>query len=88
MIDYEVKTREELSNCIVNFWYNLSEYNYDTLYSEVYDNLGTKEGIERELDVIRDMFDTGYKENEELDNLWNYVNWYKTEFYKKESAEE
>ena len=91
MLEYKLMNREELTDYILEFWLNwgIPEYTgtNEQLYSEIYDNLGTKEGTERELDTIRIEFESGYeeesKEYQDLDKMWNYINWYKTDFYKK-----
>ena len=91
-MDYEVKNIDDLTNCIFDFWTNWCIQGYsgtdDDLRHEIYSNLTSKEGIERELDNIRYEFDTGWSEDsieyQELDKMWNYINWYKTWFYERE----
>lgn len=88
MIEYKLMTREELTDFIIDFWLKWgmpdNEGDYDMLYCEIYENLGTKEGIERELDTVRCHFEIGFeedsKEYQDLDIIWNYINWYKTDF--------
>ena len=88
-MEYKLMNREELTNYTYNFWENWGAFNYeektdDMLKQEIYNNLGSFNGIERELDTIRCEFEAGWnedsKEYEELDKLWNYINWYKTNF--------
>ena len=54
----------------------------------IYNNLETLKGVEEELDMVRSEFDVGWSEDsleyENLDKLWNYLNWYKTDLQKKE----
>lgn len=88
-MEYKVMNREELTDYIYDFWENWGAFNYeertnDALWHEIYDNLDSFEGIERELDTVRNEFESGWEEDsleyEELDKLWNYINWYKTNF--------
>ena len=91
-MEYEVMSREELTDYIYDFWlkWGIPEYEgtYDQLYSEIYNNLETLEGVEKELDMVRCEFDVGFEEDsieyQELDNLWNELNYYKTDLQKKE----
>lgn len=91
-MNYELKNINELTEYIFNFWINWGIPEYpgtdDDLKNEIYTNLQSKEGIEKELDSIRCEFDAAYDENskeyQDLDKIWNYINWYKTDFYKKE----
>lgn len=94
MCEYKLMNREELTDYILDFWLNFGmqehqEEENDYLWTEIYYNLGSFDGIEQELDAIRCEFEKGWSENsreyEELDKLWNYINWYKTNF--KESNE-
>lgn len=92
-MEYKLMSRYELTEYIVDFWSNCANYkdkdrDYDELFEEVYNNLGSLEGIESELDNVRDEFDNGYPEDsieyQKLDEIWNYINWYKTAFGKAE----
>ena len=91
MFEYKLMNREELTDYICNFWleFGIPEYDKDDdhLWHEIYDNLNSKNGIEKELDYIRQEFESGWDENsreyQDLDKLWNYVNWYKTNFWKE-----
>lgn len=94
MQEYKLMSRNELTDYIFDFWLGFGAFNYDDrtdeeLKSIIYNNLGSFKGIENELDAIRYELETGWDENsreyEELDKLWNYINWYKTNF--KESEE-
>lgn len=92
MFEYKLMSREELTKYIFDFWLNwgIPEYTgtNEQLYNEIYNNLGTKEGIERELDSVRCEFDAGFDEEsqsyQDLDKMWNYINWYKTNFQQSE----
>lgn len=95
MIEYELMSREKLTNYIFKFWDDWGAFNYENrsdteIKEDIFNNLGTEEGIENELDFIRDEFESGWDEEsleyERLNEIWNYVNWYKTDFYKKESG--
>lgn len=91
-MEYEVKSIDELTEYICNFWINWGMPEYpgtnEDLKKEVYHNLQSKDGIEKELDSVRCEFDEAWDENskeyQDLDKMWNYINWYKTDFYKKE----
>ena len=92
-IEYNVMTRDDLTNYIFKFWCGwgaseLDERDDTEIKGEIFNNLGTEEGIERELDCLREEFDSGWDEDsleyENLNTLWNYINWYKTDFYNKE----
>ena len=57
----------------------------EEIKNEIKKNLSSFDGIEKELDYIRVEFENGSwnensKEYEELEKLWNYLNWYKTNF--------
>ena len=89
MFEYKLMNKEELTNYIFNFWENWGAFNFeDRTDKELKDiinkNLSSFNGIENELDIIRDEFNSGWNENsieyQELDKLWNYINWYKTNF--------
>ena len=90
-IEYKVMSREELTNYVLDFWlkWDIPEYEEDNdyLYCEIYNNLETLDGVEKELDSARCLFESGIEENtleyENLDKLWNYLNWYKTDLQKK-----
>lgn len=93
MIEYKVMNREELRDYIFDFWNNWGAFNYeerddDEIKYDIYNNLGSLKGIETELDYLRQEFEAGWdedsKEYEDLDKLWNYINWYKTDFQKRE----
>ena len=93
MVDYEVMSIEELNNYIFNFWKNFGAFNYTNkteqeLKNEICNNLKTLNGVEKELDYIRQEFESGWDENsleyQNLDILWNYVNWYKTDLQSRE----
>lgn len=87
-MEYKLMNREELTNYILNFWLNwgIPEYQgtNEQLYDEIYENLGNFEGIEKELDSVRCEFEVGFNTDSleyiNLDKLWNYLNWYKTNF--------
>ena len=84
-------SREELTDYILDFWlsWGIPEYEEDNdyLYCEIYNNLETLDGVEKELDSVRCIFESGVEEDsleyENLDKLWNYLNWYKTALQKE-----
>jgi hypothetical protein len=89
-------SKDELTNYIFNFWEKWGAFIYERrtdeeLKSLISDNLSTFNGIERELDFIREEFDSGWSEDSEeykdLDKLWNYINYYKTNFKEDEEYE-
>ena len=90
MFEYELMNREQLTDYIFKFWENWGAFNHDErdddeIILEIYNNLGNFKGIEREIDAIREEFDSNTWEEdsleyENLDRLWNYINWYKTNF--------
>jgi hypothetical protein len=93
---YELFNRDEMTEYTFNFWLNWGAFNHEErddteIKGEIFDNLGTKDGIERELDYLRQEFESGWDEDsqeyEDLDQLWNYLNWYKTDFYKRNEVE-
>lgn len=92
MYEYKLMNRKDLTDYLLDFWLNWGVPEYEgtneQLYNEIYDNLGTKEGIERELDTIRIEFESGYeedsKEYQDLDEVWENLNSYKTNFYENE----
>lgn len=84
--------RNELADYVFNFWVgfiNLDEYNKteEELFNEIYENLGTLNGVEKELDMVRSAFESGWdeesKEYQDLDDVWNKLNYYKTDLQKK-----
>lgn len=87
-MEYKLMSREELTDYTLDFWLNWGVPEYegsnDYLWHEIYENLGSFEGIEKELDSIRCEFESGFSEDSleyiNLDKLWNYLNWYKTNF--------
>ena len=93
-MEYKLMTREELTEYIYNFWvsWGIPEYEgtLEDLREEIYDSLGTLYGVERELDIVRMEFENGWDENsleyKNLDKLWNYLNWYKTDLQKKQKG--
>lgn len=94
MIEYKLMNREELTDYIFTFWNEWGAFNYiektdSELKKEIYDNLNTLNGIEKEIDYVRQEFENNAWsedsiEYENLDKLWNYLNWYLTDFGKKE----
>ena len=87
-MEYKLMNRKELTDYIFNFWieWGIPEYNGndEDLKNEIYNNLGSFSGIEIELDNIRGAYEIGFNEDsleyENLDKIWNYINWYKTNF--------
>lgn len=84
--------KQELTNYIFNFWENWGAFNYDerddnTIVNKISHNLTTLKGIEKELDYIRNEFENGWEENSleynNLCNLWNELNYYKTKLQKE-----
>lgn len=88
MYEYKLMNRKQLTDYIFKFWldFGIPEYQKsdEELRNEIFNNLGSFGGIEKELDAIRCAFEIGFvedsKEYNELEKLWNYVNWYKTNF--------
>lgn len=84
--------RNELADYVFNFWLgfiNLDEYNKteEELFNEIYENLETLNGVEKELDMVRSAFESGWdeksKEYQDLDDVWNELNYYKTNLQKE-----
>ena len=82
-------TKEKLADYVFKFWDNWGAFNFESatdekIKNEIKKNLSSFDGIEKELDYIRLEFESGWsedsKEYEELEKLWNYLNWYKTNF--------
>lgn len=82
-------TKEELTDYIFSFWDNWGAFNFESatdeeLKNEIKKNLSNSNGIEKELDYIRLEFENGWNENskeyKDLENLWEYLNLYKTNF--------
>lgn len=97
MIEYKLMNRDELTDYIFNWWcewgaFELDEREDEEIKAEIWENLSSKNGIEKELDYIRDEFEKYKDENsveyEELDKIWNYLNWYKTDFWKESENNE
>lgn len=86
--------REELTEYILEFWVNwgIPEYNgtLEDLKNEIYENLGTLKGVDEELTMVSVEFDSGWSEDsieyQNLDNLWNELNYYKTDLQKKQKG--
>lgn len=93
MYEYKVMNIEELTDYIFNFWNNWGAFNYEErldeeIKAEIYSNLKSLVGVEKELDYIRQEFESNEwsedsLEYQELDKMWNYINWYKTDLQKK-----
>jgi hypothetical protein len=91
-MEYKVMNRYELRNYIFNLWNSLGMFDGDErdeeeILEEIYDNLESKEGIDTEIDYVRqelEKWDQDSLQYEGLDKLWNYLNWYKTSFEKSE----
>lgn len=92
MVEYKLMNRNELTNFIFNFWNNWGAFNYEErldeeIKAEIWENLNSNDGIQKELDYIRQEFEAGWEQDsleyERLDELWNYINWYLTDFGKK-----
>lgn len=89
-MEYKVMSRCELRNYIFNVWNSLSGFDGDErddeeILLDIYDNLGCEEGIDTEIDYVRQelrKWDNDSLQYEGLDKLWNYLNWYKTSFEK------
>lgn len=90
-IDY--KNRNILTDYVFKFWYEWGAFNYDERFdeeikAEIWNNLNNMNGIEKELDYVRIEFESGWDETsleyENLQKLWDYLNWYKTAFQKGE----
>lgn len=94
-IEYKLMNRDELTDYIFNFWNNWGAFNYEErtdeeIEAEIWENLNSINGIDKELDFIRNEFEAGWDEDsleyERLDELWNYINWYLTDFGKKKET--
>lgn len=90
-IDY--KNRNILTDFVFNFWNNWGAFNYDERFdeeikAEIWNNLNNQNGIEKEIDYVRQEFESGWDENsleyKNLTELWDYLNYYKTSFQKGE----
>lgn len=89
MFEYKLMSIEELTDYIFNFWNNWGAFNYEErldeeIKAEIYGNLKSLDGVEKELDYIRQEFESNEwsedsLEYQELDKMWNYINWYKTD---------
>lgn len=82
-------TREKLTDYVFSFWDNWGAFNFESatdkeIKNEIKSNLSSLGGIEKELDYIKSEFESGWsegsKEYEDLEKLWIYLNWYKTNF--------
>lgn len=83
-------TKEKLVDYVFKFWDNWGAFNFESatdeeIKNEIKKNLSSFDGIEKELDYVRLEFENGSwdensKEYKDLDKLWNYLNWYKTNF--------
>ena len=84
--------RDELTDYILDFWvgWGIPEYDGDAdqLHTEIYNNLGTLNGIESELDLVRIEFEVGFEEHSleyaNLTDLWDKINNYKSNFKESE----
>lgn len=81
--------RFDLGNKIYSVFLELSQLDGDErsqidILQEIYDHLEYKEGIDEEIDYVRQTFDlfkdTNSKEYQMLDDLWNDLNYYKSDF--------
>lgn len=97
MKEYKVMSRTELTNYIFNFWNDWGAFYYEErldeeIKAEIYNNLETLDGVEKELDYLRTEFESHWDENsleyQNLDILWNYINWYKTNLQGKKIKKE
>lgn len=91
-MEYKLMTKEELTNYIYDFWYNFGCYDEfferdeKDIKEEIKEDLSNDYGIEKELDAVRlqyENYDEEDWEYDHLDELWNYLNWYKTNFDNK-----
>lgn len=82
-------TKEKLTDYVFTFWDNWGAFNFESatdeeIKNEIKNNLSSLGGIEKELDYIKSEFESGWsedsKEYEDLEKLWIYLNWYKTNF--------
>lgn len=78
--------RKELRDYIFDFWWNWGAFNYDErdddeIKLEIYENLGTINGINKELNFLKYEFDAGWDKNsleyKRLTELKNYIEYYK-----------
>lgn len=77
--------REELTDFIFNFWIDWGAFNYDEreddeIKYEIYNNLKTEQGIQKELSYIENEIHNGWDENSleytRLHELKNKINNY------------
>lgn len=85
--------KQELTEYVYDFWLKhrgmtKGKGTHDHLYNEISNNLETLKGVEQELDMVRLEFDLGYEEDsleyKNLCDLWNNLNYYKTNLQKEE----
>jgi hypothetical protein len=78
--------REELRDYIFNFWLDWGAFNYEErtdeeIKKEIYENLGTVEGTQKEMNFLNHEFEAGWSgdslEYKELIKLRNYIIEYK-----------
>ena len=82
------KDLEDMTDKLYDFWKNwIIDFDidyYKALRNEIYFNLQSKEGIEKELDCLRIEFEvikcrkTSKAEKEMLQDIWDELNYYKT----------
>lgn len=85
-----IMNKEKLTDYVFKFWDNWGAFNFESatdeeIKNEIKKNLSSLDGIEKELDYVRLEFENGSwdensKEYKDLDKLWDYLNWYKTNF--------
>lgn len=77
MCEYKLMNRKQLTDYIFEFWLDFGipecQKSDEELRNEIFNNLGSFEGIEKELDTIRCAFEIGFvegsKEYNELEKL-------------------
>lgn len=82
--------KEKLTDYVFKFWDNWGAFNFESatdeeIKNEIKKNLSSLDGIETELDYVRlelenGCWDENSREYKGLDKLWDYLNWYKTNF--------
>lgn len=91
MCEYKLMNKKDLTDYVFKFWDNWGAFDFESatdeeIKNEIKKNLSSFDGIEKELDFVRCEFERAYlksedsKEYEGLEKLWNYLNWYKTNF--------
>ena len=68
---------KELTKLVYSFWSRYDDKKDRQLLKEIKTNIKTTKGVDILLDWCRDEFDKGDKMGDELDYVWDILNWYK-----------